>query len=112
MRVDVGGAMAGKVLRACGDAARLQPGHERGDMPGDERRVGAERADADHGVEWIDVDVGDGSEIERDARSSELMGEGTGELLGERDVVDRPEREWAGQRATTACLEPGDVAAL
>ena len=102
VRVDVGRAVAGKVLRAGGDPTRLEPGHERGDMAGDQRRVGAERADADHGVERVDVDVGDRSEIQRDAGRAELVGEGAGDLLGERDVVDRAEREGAGQRAAAA----------
>ena len=64
------------------------------------------------GLSGFDVDVGDRSEIQRDARRAELVGEGAGDLLGERDVVDRAERERAGQRAAAARFEPGDVAAL
>ena len=96
VRVDVGRAVAGKVLRAGGDPSRLQPGHERGDVAGDQRGVGAERADSDHRIERVDVDIGDRSEIQRDAGRAQLFGEGAGDLLGERDVVDRAERECAG----------------
>ena len=64
------------------------------------------------GLSGFDVDVGDRSEVQRDARRAELVGEGAGDLLGERDVVDRAERERAGHRAAAARFEPGDVAAL
>ena len=54
------------------------------------------------GLSGFVVDVGDRSEIQRDAGRAELVGEGAGDLLGERDVVDRAERERAGQRAAAA----------
>ena len=45
-----GRAVTGEVLRAGGDAAALEPGHERRDVPRDELRVRAEGADADDRV--------------------------------------------------------------
>ena len=53
-----------------------------------------------------------GARFERDARRAELVGDGAADLLGERDVVDRAERQWAGNGAATGRFEPGDVAAL
>ena len=50
VRVLRGVAVSREVLRAGGDVAALEPRHERPHVPRDELRVGAERADADHGV--------------------------------------------------------------
>ena len=104
--------MPGKVLRACSHARALEPPNERRHMPGDELAVRAERADPDHRVLRVRVDVGDRREIEVDARLGELGPEGGGDLLGELDVVHDPERPVPRVRAAGIRLEPGHVAAL
>ena len=67
-------AVPGEVLDASGDATRLRAANVRGDVPRDERRVGAERARADHGVRR-DVDVGDRRVVPVDAGGGELGGD-------------------------------------
>ncbi len=98
VRVLLGRAVAGEVLRAGGDAPACVPAHERRDVPRDERGVGAERARPDHGVRRARsrrrpargrVDA-DGGELGRDRR---------GDRLGQRDVVDDAERGAARVRA-------------
>ena len=67
-----GVAMAGEVLRAGRDAGALQPADERRDMASHELGVRAERADPDHRVLRIRVDVRDRREVEVDADVGEL----------------------------------------
>ena len=70
--VGAGVAVPGEVLRAGRHAGALQPVDERRDMPGDELGLGAERADADHGVVGVRVHVGHRREVEVDADRRQL----------------------------------------
>ena len=72
VRVDRRRAVAREVLRAGGDSALLEPGHERADVARDERGIRAERAHADDRVQRVRVDVGDRREVVRDAGGAEL----------------------------------------
>ena len=112
VRVHRGVAVPGEVLRAGGHPRALKAAYERSDMPGHELGVGAERANSDHGVLRIGVDVGNGREIEIDARSSKLRAERRRHALGEFDVVDDAQRRVARVRAPGRRLEPCDIAAL
>ena len=67
--------MAGKVLRAGCDAFALEARDERGNLPGDERRLRAEGANPDHGVLRIRVHICDRREIEIDPDGGELAGD-------------------------------------
>ncbi len=112
VRVDGGVAVSGEVLCARRHPRALKAAHEGGDMPRDELCVGAERADSDHGVLRIRVDVGDGREVEVDARICKLRTERRCHALGEPDVVDDSERAVTRIRAPGRRLEPRHVAAL
>ena len=112
VRVDGRVAVPGEVLRARGDTRGLESANERSDMPCDERAVGAERADADHRVLGVRVDVGDGREVEGHADVRKLRAERPSDARRELDVVDDAERGVARVRASRPGLEPGDIAAL
>ena len=112
VRVDGRVAVAGKVLRARGDALALGPGDERRDVTRDELGVGAEAADADHGVARVRVHVRDRREVQVHAGARQLAGDRARDLLRQRHVVDGAEREVAGVRAAVLRLEPRHVAAL
>ena len=111
MRVLLGRAVAGEVLRACRHAAALDPAHVGRDVPRDERGVGAERARADHRVRRH-VHVCHGREVPVDARVRKLGGDRRGDRLRQRDVVDGAERRAARIRAAGLPLEPRHIAAL
>ena len=102
----------GKVLGTGRDAGALEPTHESCHVPRDHLPVGAERADADHGILRIRVDVGHGSKVEVDAGLGELRPERCRDAVGELDVVDRAQRAVARIRAAAGRLEPCDVAAF
>ena len=74
--------------------------------------IGAERADADHGVVGIRVHVRAGSEVEVDAGPGAERADRGADLGRDGHVVDDAEREVARERAAGRDLEPGDVAAL
>ena len=112
VRVDGRVAVAGEVLGAGDDTLRLRAADERRDVAGDQLRIGAERADADHGVVGVRVHVGDRREVQADAAVGQIGGNPAGDGFGQLDVVDDAEREVAGVRAAVLPLEPGDVAAL
>src|SRR5262245_19378894 len=112
VRVNGRVAVPREMLRARRDARTLQTGHERGYMPRAEISVGAERADPDHRVLWIRIDVGDGCEVEVDPGSGELRSERRGDTFRRRDVIDHAESCVPGVRAACRRLEPRDVAAL
>ena len=106
VRVDVGVAVPREVLRAGGDALALRALDERRDVTGDELRVGAEAAHADHRVVRVRVHVGDRREVQVDAGAGELGGDRRGDVRRESRIVDDPEREIAGERAACRGLEP------
>ena len=112
VRVDGRVAVPGEVLRAGGDALPLRPAHERRDVAGDELRVGAEAANADHRVVRVRVHVGDGREVHIHAGAHELARDRRRDLLGQLDVVDGAERQVPRVRAAALRFEPRDVAAL
>ena len=112
VRVRLGRAVPGEVLRARGHSLPLQAADERRHMARDELGVGAERADPDHRVRRVDVDVGDRGEVEVDPDGGEVGADRGRDALGQLDVVDGPERPVARIRAAAIDLEPGDVAAL
>jgi len=112
MGVDRGVTVSREVLRAGGDPLPLRSLDERGDVPRHERGVGSEAADADHGVVWIRVHVGDGREVEVHAGARERRGDRGGHLPRQLDVVDHAEREGAGEGAAAGGLEPRHVPAL
>ncbi len=112
MRVDGRVAVAGKVLRAGGDAGALEPSHEGGNVPRDELGVRAERADADDRVLRVRVDVRDRREVEVDAGVRQLGAQRRRDALAQLDVVDDPERCVPRIRAAGRRLEPCHVAAL
>ena len=112
VRVDPGVAVSGEVLGAGGDAAGLQAAYPGGGVPGDQVRVGAERAHPDHRVGRVGVDVGVRGVVQSDADGCQFGAEVAGDLLGQRRVVDRAERVVAGPGAAPGGLDPGDVAGL
>ena len=112
MRVGGGVAVAGEVLRAGRHSLALRAGDERGHVPRDELGIGAEAADADDGIPGVGVRVGDGCEVQVDARGSQLARDRARHRLGQLHVVDGAEREIAGVRAAVLGLEPRHVAAL
>ena len=112
VRVAVGRAVAREVLRAAGDPVRLQAADVRRDVASDEGSVGAERAHADHGVGGVDVDVGDGCEIEVDAGRRKLGRDRRGDALRQLDVVHRPERGVPRVRTARHGVQPRHVAAF
>ena len=73
VRVDLRRAVAGEVLHAGGDAARLQARHGRRHVAGDELRVAPEGADADDRVPRVRVDVGDRGEVVGDAHLAQRV---------------------------------------
>ena len=75
-------------------------------------RIGAEGADADHGVVGVRVHVGDRREVQADAAVGQIGGDPACDGFGQLDVVDDAEGKVAGVRAAVLPLEPGDVAAL
>ena len=86
--VDAGVAVPGEVLGAGGDAGGLEPADPGGGVPGDQRRVGAEGADADHRVVGVGVDVGVRGVVEGDPRARPARRRGPG----------RPPRSAPGRR--------------
>ncbi len=112
MRVHVGVAVAGEVLRASDDSGGLGSSDERGRVSRHQSAVGAERPDPDHRIRRIDVDVRDRSEIEVHADIHEIPRDRGGDLLGQVDVVHRAERRVARIRASGRTLEARDVAAF
>ena len=112
VRVDGGVTVPGEVLRTGGDSLPLCPANERRDVTGDELRIGAEAAHADHGIVRVRVGVRDGREVQVDSGARELGRDRRRHLLGQLDVVDCAERQVPWVRAAALGLEPGDVAAL
>jgi hypothetical protein len=112
VRVELGVAVAGEVLRTRRDADGLHPAHEGRDVPRHELRLGAERADPDHRVPRVRVHVGDRREVEVHANRGEVGADRRAHLLRERDVVHHAEREVPRIRAAAIVLEPRHVAAL
>ena len=82
----------GKCFAHAATPCACRPRDERRDVARDELGVGAERADADHRVLRIHVDVGDRREVEVDADRGEVGADRRRDLLGQRDVVDDAER--------------------
>ena len=64
MRVDVGVAVPGKMLQLASMPACCRPREKRRNHFAGPRRILAERADVDHRVARVDVDVGDRREID------------------------------------------------
>ena len=112
MRVDLGGAVPGEMLRTRSHPGGLQAFDECGDVTGHEPRVAPKRADADHGVEGIGVDVGDGCEVVRDPDCPERVAERMGNPCRQSDVIDLAQREISGHRAAPDRFEARHVAAL
>ena len=110
VRVDGGVAVAGKVLGARGHAGGLQAANPGGGMAGDEVRIGAERAHADHRVVRVGVDVGVGGEVERDAEAGEFLTQMASDRRGQVDIVGGAEREVAGAGAAAVRLQARHVA--
>ena len=92
VRVGVGVAVAGKVLRRADKAAVLQPAQVRAGHAGHERGPVAVGARVDDGVEGVRVDVRHRSVILVDAHGARLVGHGAAHLVGERRVAGRAER--------------------
>ena len=64
VRIDVGVAVAGKMLQRREHAGVLQPAHQAGDHRAGPRGILAERSDVDHRVARVVVDVRDRGEID------------------------------------------------
>src|SRR5262249_5469540 len=105
-------AVAWKVLGGRGYALTLKALHERRDMTSNEGGLGAERANPDHGVVGIRVDVCDRREVEVDADRGQFVRDRSGGLLCQIDVVDRAKSPVSRVRAAGSRLEASDVAAF
>jgi hypothetical protein len=112
VRVLRGVAVAGKMLRARGDSLTLKARHERRDLTSNERGLRAERANPDHGVGGIRVDVRDRCEVEVDPDRSQLAGDRGSDLLCQRCVVNDAEGPVSRVRASRSRLEASDIASL
>ncbi len=112
MRVDGRVAVAGKVLCTRGDANPLSSCNKGGDVPRNEVRVRAERADADDRVPRVRVDVGNRGEVHRHADPRQLRGDRGRNALGQLRVVDHAEGEVARVGTAVRSLEASDIAAL
>ena len=110
--IQQGRAVPGKVLRAGGDAGRLQPPDGRGAVPGHQLRVTAERPGADDRVLRRGEHVDARREVHVDPGRRQVGADRAVDRLGQGDVVHRAERGVAGVRAAGRVAEPGDVAAL
>ncbi len=112
VRVDGRVAVTGEVLRTRTDAGRLEAGDEGGGVPGDQARVRAEAAYADHRVVRVAVDVDDRREVEVDPGRRERRSDRARDALGEVEVVHRAECGIARVRRSVGHVQPGDVAGL
>jgi hypothetical protein len=81
-------------------------------VPCHQLRIGAERADADHRIARIEVDVGHRGEVDGHPGVGEAGADRPVDLLGRSRVVQVPEGGRARGRAAPHGVETGDVAAL
>jgi hypothetical protein len=112
VRVERRVAVAREVLRAGGDPGCLEALDGCRDMTCDEIAFRPERANADHGVLRVRVDVGDRREVEVDPDAGKLGAHRRRDAPRQLDVVDGTESGVPRVRAPTRGLEPRDVTAL
>ncbi len=112
MRVDPRCAVTREVLCAGGNSDPLEPLRERHHVTGDELWVVAERADPDHRVQGIRIDVCNRSELEIEPDPGKVAAHSTGNRAGELGVVDCAECVGAGVGAAPCELETRYITAL
>src|SRR3954453_2658592 len=112
MGVDVGVTVAGEVLGAGGDAARLQAPDVGGRVPGPQAGVRPEGPYADDGVVGVGVDVGGRRPVEVHAARGQAPAQLPCDTPGEVRIVHGAERVVAGERGARTDVQAGDVAAL
>jgi hypothetical protein len=101
-----------EVLGAGGDSARLSGGDPGAQMPGDQLRVGAERAGAHDRVQRMVLQVGDRGVRGRDAERGQVSGQCVGTPGGEPGVVHDAQGEGAGDFGCARAHQVADAAAL
>ena len=87
-------------MRARDDTGTLQPAHERRDVSGHELGLGTERADPDHRVQRVRVDIRYRRKVQVHPRFREIGAQRSRDVFRERDVVDFAERGVPGVRAS------------
>ena len=102
----------GKCLAHAATRHRWRPSTNAAHVARDERGIGAERADADHGVVGVRVHVRAGSQVEVDPGPGAEGADRGADLGRDGDVVDDAERQVPRVRAAGRHLQARDVAAL
>ena len=104
MRVDLGGAVPGEVLRTRSHPGRLQAFDECGDVTGDEPGSRPNERTPITGLSGFVLTSATGARSCVDPDRPELVAERTGDRCRQPDVVDRAEREVPGHRAAAEPL--------
>ena len=111
VRIELGGAVTGKVLHAGGDPRGLKTS-QRGQTVGDHRlRRRAESARTDHRVRRFAVHVQNRSEDDVDSDGAQLVTDPLVDVLGQIRIVRRSQRRRGGSRRREMA-DVGDEAAL
>ena len=105
------GAQPREVLDRCGHTGRLEPAHHRRPVPGDRRRIAAERADPEGRIRRLGRQVERGRVDEVDAHRARLAPDRGADPLGQGLVIGRAERHVAGELGRLG-TERDELAAL
>jgi len=105
-------AVPWKVLGACSNTSALYPANICPGMPRDHRAVRSERANADHRISRVRIDVHGGGDVDVDASGTNQATNPCCCLLSDIDVIDTPEDCVARHGRPGGYLEPGDISTL